>query len=714
MRVPWIVVAAVSSACVKFEAGEPPIEPHGWATVAIGDHTACGITQEAELYCWGAGLDGLLGIGSTPATSLPARVGDDRDWTAVTVGPTHACGLQNGALACWGSNHRGALGSGPVDAIAVSPLQIDNARWVQVDAGEASTCGIRDDGSLWCWGANDRGQLGNGTIGDVAQPERIGTEHWRSIALGIATTCGIRSDATLWCWGANERGQLGADTIGEPQLVPLQIGAERSWRAVVTGEFHSCAIDGDGGGWCWGLNANGRLGTGGEDSATPARIAAPPTPLDEIAVGRRHSCARAGAEMRCWGSGSRGATANVLASEVSTPARVDIVAHRIAAGGETSCVIDDDDRLLCAGANASGEAGSPAGEVHALAQADDRTDWQAIYAGRGHACARDSNDVLSCWGLGARGQVGDRAFLDQQAPHEVFDGKGFANLAMNSDATAARRGDELWGWGIDVGSGGTFGEPTLASTGITGVALGEGHGCALEIMGRLSCRGENRYGQLGGGQLGNDPPIPDATVIIAGTWRSVHASIVTTCATKTDAGLVDRLFCWGVAGMVGSPTASDTGTPLAVELPAQEVHDVAIGADFACARIGDGELWCWGSNEAGQLGNPTDRFSQIPVRVGTRADWIALAAGDQHACALAADHTLWCWGRGDHGQIGEPLAPRKTPQQLGTRTDWAAVALGDGFTCALAQDGTRWCAGTNGQGELGNGRAWLPQLTLVK
>jgi len=85
--------------------------------------------------------------------------------------------------------------------------------------------------------------------------------------------------------------------------------------------------------------------------------------------------------------------------------------------------------------------------------------------------------------------------------------------------------------------------------------------------------------------------------------------------------------------------------------------------------------------------------------------WIQVDTGFNHTCAVRADHTLWCWGTNDDGQLG--LGTRDegqlSPAQVGTDSDWASVSAGFYATCALKVDGTRWCMGWNGHGQLGVG-----------
>ena len=77
---------------------------------------SCAIVQGGELYCWGRNVEGQLGTGTTAeVVPTPTRVGDDNDWSHVTVGRFHTCALRGGAPYCWGKNERGQLGIGDTD-----------------------------------------------------------------------------------------------------------------------------------------------------------------------------------------------------------------------------------------------------------------------------------------------------------------------------------------------------------------------------------------------------------------------------------------------------------------------------------------------------------------------------------------------------------------------------------------------------------------------
>jgi alpha-tubulin suppressor-like RCC1 family protein len=237
----------------------------------------------------------------------------------------------------------------------------------------------------------------------------------------------------------------------------------------------------------------------------------------------------------------------------------------------------------------------------------------------------------------------------------------------------------------------------------TQVTAGNGSTCALRATGRRYCWGLNDRGQLGLGA-----PVPSYTPTSlsgeADTWRTIDLGTTSACGVRR----TGRLFCWGSNeyGQLGNGTDDDAQAPVQVAGGRTDWTQVSVGDSFACAVRRDHRLFCWGFNATGQLGADVDLFTTRPVEVaGRRTDWASVSAGGIHTCGLRTSGRLFCWGYGDTGQLGDgrSLGSPTPVQVLGGRTDWDRVTVGGQFSCARRRSGRLFCWGGDGEGELGDG-----------
>lgn len=245
---------------------------------------------------------------------------------------------------------------------------------------------------------------------------------------------------------------------------------------------------------------------------------------------------------------------------------------------------------------------------------------------------------------------------------------------------------------------------TGLSSGATAISAGGRHACAVKDGG-VWCWGANNLGQLG--DEFNDSPVPVPVVPLSSGVSAISAGGDHTCALK-DGGV----WCWGgnVAGQLGNGTrhiAEPTPGPVPGLLSG--VTAIAAGALHTCA-LKDGGVWCWGSNDYGELGDGTTSLSSLPVPVsGLSADVTAISAGSSNSCAVKLGRA-WCWGYDREGELGigsyvagvqrvgqEPVAlvPFQVP---GLASGVSAISVGQVHVCAVKHGGV-WCWGGNGFGE---------------
>ena len=115
-------------------------------------------------------------------------------------------------------------------------------------------------------------------------------------------------------------------------------------------------------------------------------------------------------------------------------------------------------------------------------------------------------------------------------------------------------------------------------------------------------------------------------------------------------------------------------------------------------------LYSWGQNAYGQLGQGDTSNRSSPTTVGSLNTWLTTAAGSYISVVIKANGTLWSWGRGTSGQLGSgATADRSSPVQVGALTNWSSVSSGRYSCVATKTDGTLWTWGNNYVGSLGLG-----------
>jgi len=116
------------------------------------------------------------------------------------------------------------------------------------------------------------------------------------------------------------------------------------------------------------------------------------------------------------------------------------------------------------------------------------------------------------------------------------------------------------------------------------------------------------------------------------------------------------------------------------------------------------ELWSWGRNTSGQLGNGNIVNLSLPEQVGSDTDWSDVSSGMYHSVTVKTDGTLWAWGGNGNGELGlGDTTPRSSPVQVGTDEDWSVVGDSKNHVLAIKTNGKLYAWGLNNWGQLGLG-----------
>ncbi len=340
----------------------------------------------------------------------------------------------------------------------------------------------------------------------------------------------------------------------------------------------------------------------------------------------------------------------------------------------------------------------------------------------GYAIGSDGN--LYAWGANDNGELGDGSGLSiNDAPVKVSLPAGVSPVAVaggTDDGYAIGSDGNLYSWGWngqgELGIGNNTGPDACPlngpgqpgptgpcsttpvkvhlPSGVTPTAIATsgipqpGAAYAIGSDGKLYAWG-NGQGELGDGNE-NESDSPVVVSLPAGvTPRAIAGGGWNGYAIGSDG----NLYAWGVNawGQLGNgtngPTVSDT--PTKVSLP-PDVTPVAVAASISndegtAYMIGsDGNLYAWGYNADGELGNGTTTPSDIPVKVSLPSGVSpkAIAGNYQGGTAIGSDDHVYAWGRynlGDGCSCGS-----STPVAVSLPTGSSPVSLGQGPASATS------------------------------
>ncbi|MGI6394768.1 MAG: RCC1 domain-containing protein [bacterium] len=375
----------------------------------------------------------------------------------LSAGSYHACNLDEESKAiCWGQNSSGQLGSsaGEIDeeneSRITSPYpdviemngELKGKKIAKISSGTRHTCVVTDLGAVYCWGENGFKQLGYGG-GSSMYPKAVNADgvlkgkNMTAVSLGVGHTCAIDDEGKGYCWGGNSAGQLGCDECKtglndhhKPVAVDMT-GAlkDRKIIEISSGSGHTCVVADDDGAYCWGANDRGQLGDGEE--------------------GTQSGVVNAG-------------NFSKIPVKVKTSGGKYV---KVSAGYEHTCLLNSKGKIYCFGNNENGQLGDGTTEMRLtpVALNSDKV-FKSVSAGFDHTCAVDDKDEAYCWGGNILGQLGTGDKESSLTP-----------IKVNYET----------------------------ETKVKSISCGQRYTCSLTVEGKVHCWGWNDSGQLGNGTYEN-------------------------------------------------------------------------------------------------------------------------------------------------------------------------------------------------------------------
>jgi alpha-tubulin suppressor-like RCC1 family protein len=351
--------------------------------------------------------------------------------------------------------------------------------------------------------------------------------------------------------------------------------------------------------------------------------AGPAVEYQHLAVGSSHTCVIINGTVKCWGwneAGQLGTDGAFSPEPVLVP---DLALEKIVsigAGAAFTCALTTSGGVKCWGNNVYGELGNGS-----FAPAQKRgpgfvlgleSGVKSLAVGEYHACAVLLTGQTRCWGINNTKQLGDTTVFNRAAPTPV------ANL------------------GADV----------------VQVSAALYHTCARLTSGAVKCWGGNNVGQLGI----EATAAPQDVVQVAGLTSDVRW--VGSGASHSCVLQKDRALCWGynINGELG--TGSVAGSQPVPSPPMGlngNVTRIAPGLGPHTCAIVDATVKCWGS------ALPWLPQTSIPVDIAGITNAAEVGAGKFHFCALTKTNQVYCWGDNTYGALGDnTLISRAAPMQV--------------------------------------------------
>ena len=369
---------------------------------------------------------------------------------------------------------------------------------------------------------------------------------WKSVTAGDATTYGIRSDGSLWSWGWNEKGQSG-NGVSERTATPTLADGNRVWKKTVGGKAYGFFLAEDGSLWAAGTATNGVQGTNdGVDHKVLTRIGTDNDWVDMACSrfwGYSAFAIKTNGTLWSWGENSAGqlGIGNTQAQTLPVQVGTDTDWKQVAAGVSSVLALKTDGSLWGWGLNMNGELFGYEGRQSSPVRLGSETDWEKVLVIEFRAYAVKKDGTLWAWGDNSRNLLGFNTPTEEESTSEGNP----VEVVTEPQITKPTQVTAVEGEVLAVSGC----ENTLSvATGTDG------------IIEKVWMFGSNADGALGDGKgLGNgNKDIPFATVPVNPSLKS-----------------------------------------------SLKFTSMSSGQNYTMMLTDDGDIWGWGCNRGGQLGDET-------------------------------------------------------------------------------------------------------------
>lgn len=354
-----------------------------------------------------------------------------------------------------------------------------------------------------------------------------------------------------------------------------------------------------------------------------------------IDTSSQHTCQlRGDLQIYCWGDGYRignsNTNSNPVPQAITNPQEVP--SWKQLASGRASCALSNNDEIYCWGYGSTGLIGNGSNASSfiptAVQKPSEVSYWQQVSSSDTNVCAIADTNQTYCWGAGLEGQLGYGGYTNQNIPTQVFN---------PTNVTSWKQ-----------------------------ISAGHQFTCGISNDDQIYCWGYNQYGGLGTGDLiHHATPVQIVNPMNVTKWKYVSTSH----SGKHSCGISnnDQIYCWGnnQFGQLGRGSSNGPQNPTpGFYLAKQVINPMNVlswqqvsagGSNNTCALGSDDQIYCWGSQGRGHLGNGTNQHSNVPTPIlnpFTNMSWKFTNMASDTGCGIDNNDVAYCWGGNQSGELG--------------------------------------------------------------
>jgi alpha-tubulin suppressor-like RCC1 family protein len=596
------------------------------------------VTKDDKTFAFGKNSGNQLGFGHNKVVNEIQIVEElcDQQIIGFANGFCHCIARNSsGKVYCWGRNDWGFLGIGSQDESFHKPKlnqYLNNEFVIDISCGAVHSLVLTNCGEVYAWGWNFYGQIGNGCNRHQLKPIKVkcfNNERVVMISCGYCYSMALIKCGHVYSWGRNEFGQLGiGNTVdsNEPKFVAVidENKCNVFIEKIICGIYHSLLLSSDGNIYAFGRNEYGELGN--QKEKNDGYIYASIRYMFEV-LG--------------------------IQKELS-PLRIKIETKFIDISSRWNEFIS-----IALSKNGIYYNWGKCGEE--IIRTPKKTNFESIveiyakYLKITHKAIL-CNNTYSQLGFGHKRVVNEKQIVEELCDQQIIDYSNgvFHCIARNSNGKVYCLGWNYWGF-LGIGSQDWgYHKPILNqylnNEFVIDISCGAIHSLVLTNCGEVYAWGYNENGQIGNGCNRNQLiPIKvkffnNERVVMISCGRS-HSMALTECG---------HVYSWGYndCGQLGIGNTENSNEPKFVAVVEENkcnvfIEKISCGSKHSLLLSSDGNIYAFGGNYSGELGNQKEENELSPhrIKLGTKFIDISSHWTKSISIALSQNGIYYNWGK---------------------------------------------------------------------